>query len=305
MKKRILAIAVVFAMLFAFNPAMFVSAVVAPPSITINAPDNISLQGQTLTAYRIFDMQKVTGSDAGYDYTITAPFADFSIGGQTLKEYLYDKDNSNTGGTALLPDKEIEINAALKAYIDGKISGDSDYFTSVSYPGTTSTAPYKQIVIDNVPLGYYMVMGGGRNITDVDADTNDSDLEVTSLIILTTTDSHAVVTLKADAPGIDKKVKHGTAWGDYTDVNVGDTVEFMITSKVPSMRGYTSYTFNVIDTMSKGLTYKNDISVQVGGANADATVTVTTDSNDNTVITVTFNDFYDNYKIKTPQGRIS
>ena len=81
------------------------------------------------------------------------------------------------------------------------------------------------------------------------------------------------------------------------DVNIGDTVTYTLTSKVPDMTGYTSYVFNFKDTLSTGLTFKGITSVTVGSGENVQNVTAGTGDNTYTLtqdgqnITITMNNF--------------
>ena len=100
---------------------------------------------------------------------------------------------------------------------------------------------------------------------------------------------------------------HGVATGESknaADFAIGGTVTYQLTSKVPDMTGYNSYTFNFIDTLSKGLDLKEILSVKVGdkelkaGATGDYTYlpTYATNSDGTHTLTIKFNDFYKLYK---------
>ena len=71
-------------------------------------------------------------------------------------------------------------------------------------------------------------------------------------------------TLKSVYPTVDKKVQTIPEQGaeddfqDNTTSKVGDYVQFQLTSQVPEMSDYTSYTFNFKDTLSKGLDFVED-----------------------------------------------
>ncbi len=73
---------------------------------------------------------------------------------------------------------------------------------------------------------------------------------------LTSTTPNATVNIKADYPTIKKEVN---------DINpeIGQTITYTITGKVPDTTGYTSYTYEVKDIMSEGLTYKDDVTVKI------------------------------------------
>ena len=93
------------------------------------------------------------------------------------------------------------------------------------------------------------------------------------------------VAAKADAPEVDKnvlatKVICGLTEGeDHTHVAgcyetektkfsngaIGDTVDFVVDSKVPNMDGYEKYFFVMKDELSEGLTFKGNIEVTIGG----------------------------------------
>ena len=88
---------------------------------------------------------------------------------------------------------------------------------------------------------------------------------------------------------------------------IGDTVTYQLTSKVPDMTGYNSYTFKFTDTLSKGLDLKAILSVKVGdtelkaGKAGDNTYlpTYTTNDNGTHTLTISFNEFYNNFKNRT------
>lgn len=88
---------------------------------------------------------------------------------------------------------------------------------------------------------------------------------------------------------------------------IGDTVTYQLTSKVLDMTGYNSYTFKFTDTLSKGLDLKAILSVKVGdtelkaGKTGDNTYlpTYTTNDNGTHTLTISFNEFYNNFKNRT------
>lgn len=103
------------------------------------------------------------------------------------------------------------------------------------------------------------------------------------------------INAKADVPDIEKKITD--AKGDNPrkgdSYNVGDTVYFELTSKVPDMDGYDSYTYKVTDTLSDGLTLVTDengtpqVTVTIGGEKYEK---FTATLNKNT-LTIDFSDF--------------
>lgn len=110
--------------------------------------------------------------------------------------------------------------------------------------------------------------------------------------------------MKSNYPTVVKKVNDNK---NADDVNIGDTVTYTLTSKVPDMTGYDSYVFNFKDTLSAGLTFKEITSVTVGettitkvdaGQEANNTYTLTQDEQN---ITITMNNFLASNKDKVGQ----
>lgn len=134
--------------------------------------------------------------------------------------------------------------------------------------------------------GYYFVKDSKELLTNA----NDANTKYI-LQVLNDVEIHA----KADVPDIDKKITgvDGTDQGKQGSYNVGDTIYFALTSKVPAMDGYTSYTYKVTDTLSSGLTLvqengKPKVEVTIyGTAYKDFTATL----NNNNVLTIVFTDF--------------
>lgn len=74
----------------------------------------------------------------------------------------------------------------------------------------------------------------------------------------------------------DKKV-------DTTNGDIGDTVPFVLTSKVPDLSGYTTYVYNAKDTLSKGLDFnENSVTITIDSNTLDEEdYVVTSDKKDN------------------------
>ena len=104
---------------------------------------------------------------------------------------------------------------------------------------------------------------------------------------------------KSTYPTVDKVIVDGNT-NIAKDANIGDMVTFKLTSVVPDMTGYSSYTFNFKDTLSEGLTFGEISSVKIGEKiltedNTDTpkedTYTLTKNGQS---ITITFNNFISN-----------
>lgn len=210
-------------------------------TITINnSSSNVSMKDITYNAYKVFDVT-LSGYDENgenpqnYAYEVNADFVDFSYNG-------YSDDDLVTYVSKLKNESD-ELNAfaeAVKNYIKsnniepaGKVTADSD----------------KSAVINVTELGYYLVM---ETATSVDGNNT-----LTAFCALNTTNNNAEVNLKVDAPTITKQVKENgdTEYGAWTDAQIGETVNFLITVTVPTYANYyDTYKYIVHDTMENGLT---------------------------------------------------
>lgn len=143
----------------------------------------------------------------------------------------------------------------------------------------------KKYTISDLTPGYYLVKDKDASLSGHDAYTR-YILEVVG---------NVTVTAKVDVPTIDKKIVEGQQKVDANTANIGEAVNYEVTSKVPNMTGYTKYFFVMQDTLSKGLTYNDNIAVKVGNdtLSKGTNYTVTTKTNDDgtTSIEIVFKNF--------------
>lgn len=134
--------------------------------------------------------------------------------------------------------------------------------------------------------GYYVVAVPGATV----ADTNS---QYAALVRVHSTT--VGVDIKGALPTVDKKVQVGGTGKDATDAKIGDTLTFTLTSTIPDMSAYDTYTFNFKDTLSKGLTFGQVDSVKVGDTalttDTDYTVATAPADNGKTLLTVTMKNF--------------
>ena len=257
---------------------------------------NNTVAGKTLDLYQIFTATK---SGDNVAYTLNSAYEGFfknntripgseSLTGEALSEaaYNYVKTQVGTDGSN---------GVAFAKDIMGWILGNT---ATVEATHTTATTTDTTTVINNLDYGYYVVYPLGATDTST-APGNETVKSVASLVSVTGTD--ATVNMKSNYPTVVKKVNDKIA----DDVNIGDTVTYTLTSKVPDMTGYTSYVFNFKDTLSAGLTFKEITSVTVGdttitkvdaGQEANNTYTLTQHGQN---ITITMNNFLDSNKNNT------
>ncbi len=324
--------AVLMAMTMILSMSMTAFAAEAPKgTLTVNN----TVAGKTLDLYQIFTATK---SGDNVAYTLNSAYEGFfknntrisgseSLTGEALSDAAYNYVKTQVGtdgsnGAAFA--KEI-----MKWILENTTIVETTHTTATTTAGTT--------VIDNLAYGYYVVYPLGATDTST-APGNETVKSVASLVSVTGDD--ATVNMKSNYPTVDKKIipaqsgsgitvgaivdgswegnhqlelddendpedtiaPHGAADEKKAgDFGIGDTVTYQLTSKVPDMTGYTSYTFKFTDTLSKGLDLKAILSVKVGSTELKAgktganTYALSYDKT-NRILTVTLNDFYNFYK---------
>ena len=322
--------AVLMAMTMVLSMSMTAFAADAP-KVTLTV--NNTVAGKTLDLYQIFSATKSSDNVA---YTLNSAYEGFfqskitgasTLTGEALSEkaYAYVKEQVGTDGSN---------GAAFAKDIMGWILKNA---SAVASTHTAATTTDSTTVISNLAYGYYVVYPLGATDTST-APGNETVKSVASLVSVT--DVNATVNMKSNYPTVDKKLipsqsgngikvdaivdgswegnhqmelddenesedtiaPHGAADEKKAgDFGIGDTVTYQLTSKVPDMTGYTSYTFKFTDTLSKGLDLKAILSVKVGSTELKAGKTGANTyalSYDKTtrILTVTLNDFYNSYK---------
>lgn len=262
---------------------------------TANAADNATLTvsttdakfaSKTVNAYKMFSAT-VSGDGKAVSYTLTdewKPFFKNSVGltGVT-DENVNDKANdyvSKLKDSTLVAFATKASNwAQTKA---NNITADATATVSADASNGKYTATFT-----GLGYGYYVVAVPGATLANAKS-------QYATLVSVHSTKVDADI--KGDLPTVDKKVQVDGTGKDATDAKIGDTLTFTLTSTIPDMSAYDTYTFNFKDTLSKGLTFGQVKSVKVEGANSpltvntDYTVTTPTASNNNT-LTVAMKDF--------------
>ncbi len=256
--------------------------------ISITAPD--SNTNYVYSAYQVFKGDLVDGKLLNIDWGTGINSSDVD----DLLEALQEDDNLMDGTDYIFADCET---AAQVAEVLAEYDDDSDIaraFADVvsgylaSSATATSTYNTTSKTYDIVPeaVGYYLIKN-----TDT---TNNPKTRFMLEVLGKKTDAVA----KAILPTLDKKIDTGTSKVSQNSAQVGDTVNFVLTSKVPDMTGYDKYFFIINDTLSKGFTFDpTSVVVKIGDATATPlalnngyTVSASTTS-DSTKIQIVFKNF--------------
>lgn len=328
--------AVLMAMTMILSMSMTVFAAEAPKgTLTVNN----TVEGKTLDLYQIFTATKNEAGNVAY--TLNSAYDGFfktkvengsSLSGEALSEAAYNYVKTQVG-----PDGSngAEFAKAILGWI-------LENATTVATTHTTANTTAGTTVINNLDYGYYVVYPLGATDTST-VPGNETVKSVASLVSVTGTDatvnmksnyptvdkkiipaqSGSGAKVDAIVNGSWENVSHmGLDEDDENesedtiaprgaadekkaeDFGIGDTVTYQLTSKVPDMTGYNSYTFKFSDTLSKGLDLKEVLSVKVGNTTLTAkkagtnTYALAYDQAKRT-LTVTLNDFYNSYKNRT------
>lgn len=332
---RFMAVLMAMTMILSMSMTAF-AAEASKGTLTVNN----TVAGKTLDLYQIFTATK-NGDNVAY--TLNSAYERFfqskitdasALTGEALSEkaYEYVKTQVGTNGDA-------ETAKTFAKDMLGWILDSSNNITATKTVETTATSTQ----ISGLAYGYYLVYPKGATDTST-APGNQTYTSAASLVSITA--ETATINMKSNYPTVDKKIipaqsgsgltvgaivnpswegnhqmelddendpedtiaPHGAADEKKAgDFGIGDTVTYQLTSKVPDMTGYNSYTFKFTDTLSKGLDLKAILSVKVGDTELKAGKTGANTylptykaNNDEThTLTISFNDFYNLYKTRT------
>ena len=222
---RIASLLLALVMVFGLSVTAFAA---GPGTITVDNP----LEGQTYTAYKIFDVT-YDESKSTYAYSIAGDSEWYAVvspyDGITLTKAASENTYAVTKNDSFSA-------AAFANVLNAAVAGKTGITLKLADGKATAT---------DLDLGYYFV-------------TSTSG----ALCNLTTTNPNATIHDKNDVP-FDKV-------DDKTSVEVGETVSYTITGKVPDTTGFTTYEYTIADTMSAGLTFQKNVAVTVDGVTLDA-----------------------------------
>lgn len=265
---------------------------------TANAADNATLTvsttdakfaGKTVNAYKMFSATvSGDGGSKAVSYTLTDEwkpfFKDSTASGLTGATDENVNDKANDYVSKLTGKDLVAFAAKASNWAQTKANGITAGATAMVSADATDgkyTATFT-----GLDYGYYVVAVPGATLANASG-------QYATLVSVDSTNVDA--NIKGDLPTVDKKVQVGGTGKDATDAKIGDTLTFTLTSTIPDMSAYDTYTFNFKDTLSQGLTFGQVTSVTVEGVtdpltvNTDYTVTAPTVS-DNT-LTVAMKDF--------------
>lgn len=302
--------------------AAFITAGLMAISLCVPASFSVSAEGETANSititpakegthnYKAYQIFKGTLSGGETNPLDSEPkptpyvLSDIKWGDNAAENFLEElkKDNSfKPSETAdnIFKDAATAEDVAkiLKGYADNsdvaiafaKFAGEH---TKGDAEAADAEAPY---FMNNLAAGYYLVKD--------EAEITDSTPRTLNLLRVV---GAVEVTTKEDLPTLDKKITapNPKDEGKANAVNIGDSVTYELTSRVPNMQGYTKYFFVVNDDLAEGLTFDgaDKVAITVGGNEIKNTAAKTYytvqegTAAEGHSFQIVFNSFYENFK---------
>ena len=278
---RALALVLALTLLLAMSATVFA----ADDTYTITISGDNVVAGHIYEAYQIFkgdlaekDSKTILsniewGSSVNGDALLTALKADATLGND-FKDCTTAAQVADVLATYGSDAGKTQQFAKLAgANLNATVAGTSTWNESGTNYSISSLAP-----------GYYLVK-------DKDDSAPSSDAYTRYILQVV---HNVTVNAKTDVPTVDKNIKEGDTSVKANNASIGDVINYEVKSAVPDMTGYTKYFFVLNDTMSKGLTFNNDVAVTIGGTTLGAnkyTVAYNTDTTGITTIEIVIKNF--------------
>lgn len=285
--KKVFAAAAAIATVFGLAATTVATANAAGGNATLTvSTKDAKFAGKTVNAYKMFSA--TVSSDGGaVSHTLNdawKPFFKNSVGLTDVTDAnVNDKANEYVSG---LTGKEKDLSTFAANASNWAQTNNIMADATATVSKNAATDGKYTATFTNLDYGYYVVAVPGATV----ADTNS---QYAALVRVHSTSVDAEI--KGALPTVDKKVQVNGTGKDATDAKIGDTLTFTLTSTIPDMSAYNTYTFNFKDTLSKGLTFGQVTSVKVGDTtltkDTDYTVTTAPADSGKTLLTVAMKDF--------------
>lgn len=282
--KKVFAAAAAIATVFGLAATTVATANAAGGNATLTvSTTDAKFAGKTVNAYKMFSAT-VSGDGQAVSYTLTDEWKPFfknsTASGLTdvTDANINDKANdyvSKLTGNALVAFATKASNWAQTKANNITVGATATVSADASNSKYTAT-------FTGLDYGYYVVAVPGATLANASS-------QYATLVSVHSTSVDA--SIKGALPTVVKKVNGESA----TSAKIGDPLTFTLTSTIPDMSAYDTYTFNFKDTLSKGLTFNQVDSVKVGDTtlvkDTDYTVSTSEGSDKNTLLTVTMLNF--------------
>lgn len=232
----------------------------ATGSVTIkNANHNVT----DFKGYKIFDAN-VVKDENGKTLVSNITWANEKVEA-AVKGVITEIDpNANTAtaqdaaewikGHVMGTDEEFRVASESAAYkIAAAVSAVTDLDDSSDYT-TTSNG-----VANNLSHGYWLFVTDASTVTGVEA--------ATAPIFTVVGDEAVKINEKTSIPTVDKDVKENGTWGNVSDSQIGEEIEYRLTGSVAdNIDTFTTYTYEFHDHLSVGLeAITSSVAVTING----------------------------------------
>lgn len=288
--KKVFAAAAAIATVFGLAATTVATANAAGGNATLTvSTKDAKFAGKTVNAYKMFSAT-VSSDGKAVSYTLTDEWKPFfknstasGLTGDVTDANVNDKANDYV---SKLKDSALTAFAAKASNWAQNTANSITADATATVSKIAATDGKYTATFTGLDYGYYVVAVPGATV----ADTNS---QYATLVSVHSTSVTAEI--KGNLPTVDKKVQVDGTGKDATDAKIGDTLTFTLTSTIPDMSAYNTYTFNFKDTLSKGLTFGQVTSVKVGDTtltkDTDYTVTTAPADSGKTLLTVAMKDF--------------
>lgn len=271
--KRMATILMALAMMLCLTVPAFAAEPAAQAKLIVSGDQ---LKGKTVHATKMFTASWV---DSNNDGKIDAKDK-LSYTLDTAWEGLFWANGMSTETTC--PTDSIDVSAKEGATLNEKalayvssLKDEDETKTLVEFAATAAkykttnniqdTAAKKaenddSVTFDQLTPGYYLVQP--------DKGSTSATRKTDAMLVNVPSDKAAELRLKSEYPSVEKKVDTDKT---ESSAQIGQKVNFTLTSKVPDMSEFDTYYFAFKDTMSKGLTFdKDSVEVTIGGTKLEA-----------------------------------
>lgn len=283
--KRVFAAAAAIATVFGLTATTVATANAADNATLTVSTTDAKFAGKTVNAYKMFSATvSGDGGSKAVSYTLTDEWKPFfknsTASGLTGATDENVNDKANDYVSKLTGNDLVAFATKASNWAQTKTNGITAGATAMVSADATDgkyTATFT-----GLDYGYYVVAVPGATLANASG-------QYATLVSVDRT--NVTANIKGDLPTVVKKVNGESA----TSAKIGDTLTFTLTSTIPDMSAYDTYTFNFKDTLSKGLTFGQVTSVTVEGVTDPLTVntdyTVTTPTVSDNTLTVAMKDF--------------
>ncbi len=262
-KAGALVLALLMTFVFAIPAMAAETAAQTPYSITIQNEND----GHTYQAYQIFkgDYSQKEVEEPEGEKTEVEVLANIEWGsgvdGEALLAALKVANPEKYGNCTTAKDVAEALGAENATSADAEAFADvvAEHLTT-TVAGTANAPTDGVYKISGLAAGYYLVKDRDGSLQ------GDKDEAYTDYIVQVLGDT--TMAPKSEVPSVEKKVyeqdlsddntDYGPGYNDVADWDIGDSIPFKLIGTVPDMSAYDTYTYVFHDTLSAGLTLRND-----------------------------------------------